>query len=158
MHEALTPPALATARSKSCQPPERKGREPLLDVAAAIRIAAFRSEIRVFLRKSEQIAQASGLTPQRHLLLLMIKGAPDGSEQATVTELAERLQLAQSTVTELVARAERSGLVERERSESDARVAHLRLTQEGERRLARSVRGHEVERKELRRMLNELES
>ena len=112
----------------------------------------------MFLRKSEQIAQASGLTPQRHLLLLMIKGAPDGSEQATVTELAERLQLAQSTVTELVARAERSGLVERERSESDARVAHLRLTQEGERRLARSVRGHEVERKELRRMLNELES
>jgi DNA-binding MarR family transcriptional regulator len=158
MHEALTPPALATTRSKSRQPPESKEREPPLGVAAAIRIAAFRSEIRVFLRKSEQIAQASGLTPQRHLLLLMIKGAPDGSEQATVSELTERLQLAQSTVTELIARAERSGLVERERSESDARVAHLRLTQEGERRLARSVRGHEVERKELRRMLNELES
>jgi hypothetical protein len=36
----------------------------------------------------------------------MIKGAPDGSEQAAITELAERLQLAQNTVTDLVARAE----------------------------------------------------
>jgi DNA-binding MarR family transcriptional regulator len=133
-------------------------REPRLDAAVAIRIAAFRAEIRAFLRTSEQIAQASGLTPQRYLLLLMIKGAPDGSEQATVNELAERLQLAQSTVTELVARAERLGLVERERSELDGRVVHLRLTQEGERRLALSVRGHEVERQALRRMVDELDS
>ena len=88
----------------------------------------------------------------------MIKGAPDGSERATVTELAERLQLAQSTVTELVARAEEIGLVERERSESDLRVAHLRLTQEGERRLARSVKGHDAERQELRRMIDEIDS
>jgi DNA-binding MarR family transcriptional regulator len=132
-------------------------REPPLDAATAMRIAAFRSKIRAFLRKSEQIARVSGLTPQRYLLLLMIKGAPDGSEQATVSELAERLQLAQSTVTELVTRAEQSGLVERERSESDGRVAHLRLTQEGERRLARAVRGHELERRELRRMLDELD-
>jgi DNA-binding MarR family transcriptional regulator len=132
--------------------------EPPLDTAVAIRVAAFRAKIRAFLRTSEQIAQSSGLTPQRHLLLLMIKGAPDGSEQATVNELAERLQLAQSTVTELVARAERLGLVERERSELDGRVVHLRLTREGERRLARSVRGHEVERQALRRMLDELDS
>ena len=114
--------------------------------------------IRAVLRTSERIARASGLTPQRHLLLLMIKGAPDGSEQATVTELADRLQLAQSTVTELVARAEEIGLVKRKRSESDLRFAHLRLTQEGERRLARSVRGHDAERQELRRMLDELDS
>ena len=131
-------------------------REPPLDTAAAIRIAAFRSKIRAFLRTSEQIAQASGLTPQRYLVLLMIKGAPDGSEQATVSELAERLQLAQSTVTELVGRAEQVGLVERKRSESDGRVAHLRLTKEGERRLARAVRGHAVERQDLRRVLDEL--
>ena len=50
-----------------------------------MRIAPFRSKIRAFLRKSEQIAQASGLTPQRYVLLSMIKGAPDRSEQATVT-------------------------------------------------------------------------
>jgi DNA-binding MarR family transcriptional regulator len=74
-----------------------------------------------------------------------------------VTELAERLQLAQSTVTELVGRAERAGLVERERSETDLRVAHLRLTPEGERRLALSVRGLEHERHELRRRLDALD-
>ena len=43
----------------------------------------------------------------------MIKGAPDGSERSTVTELSRRLQLAQSTVTELVTRSEAAGLVER---------------------------------------------
>jgi DNA-binding MarR family transcriptional regulator len=98
------------------------------------------------------------LTPQRHLLLLMIKGAPDGSEQATVMELAQRLQLAQSTVTELVNRAEEAGLLERERSAADGRVAHLRLTGEGERRLARVFEAHAGERHELRRMLTELEA
>ena len=67
-----------------------------------------------------------------------------------------RLQLAQSTVTELVGRAERAGLIERERSERDLRVAHLRLTEEGERRLAQSVLGLEQERNELRRRLDEL--
>ena len=99
----------------------------------------------------------SGLTPQRHLLLLMIKGAPDGGESATVGELAERLQLAQSTVTELVKRAEEVGLVERERSDSDARIARVRLTAEGERRFALAFRSHRAERQELRLMLAELE-
>ena len=130
--------------------------EVKLDTTDAIRIAAFRAVIRRFLRTTEHLAREHGLTPRRYLLLLMIKGAPDGSEQSTVTELSERLQLAQSTVTELVGRAERAGLVERERSEKDLRVAHLRLTPEGERRLARSVRGLEEERHELRRRLDEL--
>src|ERR687883_537853 len=109
-----------------------------LSVESAMRAAEFRAALRRFLRRSERIARSSGLTPQRYLLLLMIKGAPDGSEQSTVTELAERLQLAQSTVTELVSRAEEVGLIEREPSIADGRVAHLRLTEEGERRLARS--------------------
>jgi DNA-binding MarR family transcriptional regulator len=116
----------------------------------AIPVASFRAALRTFLRRSERIARDSGLTPQRHLLLLMIKGAPNGMERSTVTELAERLQLAQSTVTELVRRAEQAGLVERARSREDGRVAHLRLTVEGERRLARSFTNHESERRHLR--------
>jgi DNA-binding MarR family transcriptional regulator len=101
------------------------------------------------MRKTEQTARRSGLTPQRHLLLLMIKGAPDGSERSTVTELAERLQLAQSTVTELVRRAEDAGLIEREQSSSDGRVVYLRLTKEGERRLEQVDEKLQVERKRL---------
>src|ERR671936_1981663 len=115
-----------------------------------VHVAEFRAALRRFLRTSERVARQSGLTPQRHLLLLMIKGAPDGSEQSTVTELADRLQLAQSTVTELVSRAEEVGLVERETSSVDGRVAHLRLTDEGERRLAKSFSSLAVEREALR--------
>src|SRR3954453_19500598 len=120
------------------------------DTARVIEVADFREKLRRFLRQSERVARQSGLTPQRHLLLLMIKGARDGSEQSTVTERAERLQLAQSTVTELVSRAEESGLVEREQSQSDARVAHLRLTPEGERRLEQSFTALATERAQLR--------
>jgi DNA-binding MarR family transcriptional regulator len=128
-----------------------------IDVDTAIHVAEFRSALRAFLRTSEDIARAQGLTPQRHLLLIMIKGAPDGSEQATVMELADRMQLAQSTVTELVNRAEEVGLIERERSDEDGRVVHLRLAAEGERRLARVIQAHTNERSELRHMLAELD-
>jgi len=115
-----------------------------------IAVAEFRSALRRFMRRSEKVARQAGLTPQRYMLLMMIKGAPGGEEQSTVTELSERLQLAQSTVTELVRRAESAGLVEREQSSRDARVAHLRLTPEGERRLMLSFTELETEREHLR--------
>jgi DNA-binding MarR family transcriptional regulator len=122
-----------------------------------IAVAEFRSALRHFLRRSEKIARRSGLTPQRYTLLMMIKGSRDGREQSTVTELAERLQLAQSTVTELVRRAESAGLIEREQSQRDARVAHLRLTPEGDRRLMLSFTALEQEREQLREAFSALE-
>src|SRR3954454_99453 len=128
-----------------------------LEKANVIEVAEFREALRHFLRRSEGVARASGLTPQRHLLLLMIKGAPDGSEQSTVTELADRLQLAQSTVTELVSRAEEAGLVSREQSHTDARVAHLRLTDEGERRLEKAFTQLAQERDNLRSAFESLD-
>ncbi|MGH2997010.1 MAG: MarR family winged helix-turn-helix transcriptional regulator [Gaiellaceae bacterium] len=112
-------------------------------------MAEFRSALRRFLRGSERGARSAGLTPQRYLLLLLIKGAPGGGERSTVTELAERMQLAQSTVTELVGRAEEVGLVLREPSSDDGRVAHLRLTDEGERRLSKAFTTLETDRQEL---------
>jgi DNA-binding MarR family transcriptional regulator len=121
-----------------------------------IAVAEFRAALRSFLRQSERIARQSGLTPQRYLLLLMIKGAPDGSGQSTVTDLARRLQLAQSTVTELVSRAEETGLVDRKQSGQDGRVAYLRLTAEGERRLNLSFTGLDVERQQLREAVDQL--
>ena len=100
--------------------------------------AAFRASLRRFHRISEDAARQAGLTPRRHLLLLMIKGAPGGAERSTVSELCERLHLAQSTVTELVQRAEDAGLVRRTGAREDGRIAYLTLTPEGERAL-RSV-------------------
>ena len=122
-----------------------------------IAVADFRASLRAFLRQSERVARQSGLTPQRYLLLLMIKGAPDGSGQSTVTELARRMQLAQSTITELVSRAEESGLVTREQSGRDGRVAHLRLTPEGDRRLELSFTGLATEREQLRQAVDHLQ-
>jgi DNA-binding MarR family transcriptional regulator len=129
-----------------------------ISTSDVVAVAEFRSALRQFLRRTERIARQSGLTPQRYLLLLMVKGAPDGSEQSTVTELAERLQLAQSTVTELVSRAEEIGLLAREQSSTDARVAHLRLTAEGERRLLLAFTGLAAERKNVREAFAHLEA
>lgn len=119
-------------------------------VEDVVAVAEFRTALRRFARRSERVARGYGLTPQRYLLLLMIKGAANGKEQSTVTELADRLQLAQSTVTELVRRAEEIGLVTREQSQEDARVAHLRLTAEGDRRLMQSFTELATERAQLR--------
>ena len=121
-------------------------------------VAEFRAALRRFLRSSELIAPSCGLTPQRYLLLLMIKGAPDRSERTTVTELSRRLYLAQNTVTELVARSADAGLIVRERSPDDARVMYLRLTAEGERRLARMMSALSGERRALREAIETLET
>src|SRR3954451_8332597 len=129
-----------------------------LEKANVIEVAEFREALRRFLRQSERVARASGLTPQRYLLLLQIKGAANGTEQSTVTELAERLQLAQSTVTELVSRAQEAGLIAREQSQTDARVAHLRLTGEGERRLTQAFTTLASERSNLRDAFKHLDA
>jgi DNA-binding MarR family transcriptional regulator len=109
--------------------------------------AALRGALRKFLRSSERIAREEGLTPSRYLLLLMIKASEDG--RSSVTELAERMQLTQSTVTELVTRAETAGLVAREQSTDDARVFWLRMTPDAEERLARAVARNGRERDRL---------
>jgi DNA-binding MarR family transcriptional regulator len=119
--------------------------EPLHD--AFREAAALRGALRKFLRSSERIAREEGLTPSRYLLLLMIKASEDG--RSSVTELAERMQLTQSTVTELVTRAEVAGLVLREQSTDDARVFWLRLTPDAEQRLARAVARNGRERDRL---------
>ena len=109
------------------------GRES--DVEEYVRVAEFRAALRRFARGSERAARHWGLTPQRYQLLLMIKGAPSGDER--------------STVTELVGRAEEAGLVQRAPSAADGRVAHLRLTAEGERLLGGAFAELEADRQRL---------
>ena len=118
------------------------------------RIAAFRIALQRFEQTSDRVVRQSGLTPRQHLLLLALEGRHAGS--ASIGTLSQELLLAQSTVTELVGRAERVGLIQRERSGKDLRVAHLRLTEEGERRLALAVHGHDEQRAELKKLLDAL--
>jgi DNA-binding MarR family transcriptional regulator len=114
--------------------------------------ARFRAELRHFLRETEVHSRAEGLTPRQYLLLLMIAGSDEST--ATVSSLVEQLALTQSTITELVQRAEQAGFVTRSTSPHDARVAHLRLTPEGSRRLARVHAQLGAERRRLREMLD----
>ena len=123
-----------------------------------MRVAAFRVAMRRFFRMSEIAARKGGLTPRQYLLLLLVKGAPDGSEQATVGDLCKRLHLAQSTVTELVSRAAEAGLVAVSQSDLDGRVSEIRLSPEGARRLADCFIRLEDERQLLRDALAELDS
>ena len=119
--------------------------------------AELRTALRTFVRRSEQLAREQGLTPQQYVLLLLIKGSPDGRERATVTDLSRRLQLGQSTVTELVQRAEDAGLVERTLDRTDARVSWLSLTPSGTSRLAAVVRDLGPERRRLFELLATLD-
>ena len=123
----------------------------------AANVAAFRVALRRFMRQTELVARECGITPQWYLLLLQIKGAPDVSERATVTDLADRLQLAQSSVTELVARVEQAGLIRRERSDDDGRVVYLRLTPDGEQRFGKVFRNLTAERQALREAIAPLD-
>lgn len=113
--------------------------------------------LRRFVRETERVARECGITPSWYLLLLQVKGAPDLTEQATVTSLADRLQLAQSSVTELVSRAEQAGLLERRSSPDDGRVVFLRLSDLGERTFARAFRSLAAERQALREVIAGLE-
>lgn len=111
------------------------------DQAAAIDKAdyealhAFRSAIRRFLRFSEDGARAAGLTAQQHQLLLAVKGQ-HGRDWATITDLAESLQIRHHAAVGLVDRCERAQLVARSPDPIDRRQVRVRLTEKGERILA----------------------
>ena len=117
--------------------------------------AEFRAELRRFLRRSEDVSRAAGITPKQYALLLQIAGSDDGTR--TVTQLVQQLQLTQSAVTELVQRAEQAGLLRREASKTDGRVVHLSLTDLGTSRLETVHAALGPERAQLHRMIDGLE-
>ena len=117
--------------------------------------AALRTALRRFLRRSEEISRKHHLTPRQYLLLLMIRARQGTQEQATISDLVERLALTQSTVTELVQRAEEAGLVARSPSPNDGRVTHLSLTPVGAERLKAAFEELGSEREQLLRWLRD---
>ena len=107
-------------------------------------LADFRYEIRRFLNFSEGIARASGVEPQQHQALLVIKGRPLGFE-TTVGVLAARLQIRHHSAVELSRRLEAHGWIRRTRSGPDRREVQLRLTPRGEKLLAMLSLSHRNE-------------
>ena len=115
--------------------------------------AELRSALRQFLRRSEEIARRNGLTPRQYLLLLMIAAKEGERVQSTITDLVDRMALTQSTVTELVQRAEEAGLLARRPSQNDGRVTYLSVTPLGSERLRAAWEEHGPERDRLLRTL-----
>lgn len=107
-------------------------------------LADFRYELRRFLRYSEQITRREGMTPLQYQLMLQLKGFP-GHEQASIGELAERLQAKHHGVVALVTRCEKAGLVVRRSGTEDRRTVVVELTAKGERSLDALARLHRNE-------------
>lgn len=117
------------------------GRGRALSDADYRRLLAFRTELRDFLRWSEQAAGEAGLTPSLHQLLLVVRGhaSPQGP---TVGEVAQALHIRHHSAVELAQRAEQAGLLARERDPADHRQLRLTLTEQGRTRLEELTRLH----------------
>jgi DNA-binding MarR family transcriptional regulator len=107
-------------------------------------LANFRYQLRRFLRYSERITRAHGITPLQYQLMLQIKGYP-GREWASIGELAERMQAAHHGIVSLVTRTEKLGLVRRQVDENDRRSVRVSLTAAGENALRRLAQLHRDE-------------
>ena len=94
------------------------------------RLAWFRYRLRCFVRFSERVSRACGITPQQHQLLLGAAGYT-GRGWATISELAEFLQGRHNAVVGLVQRAAERGLVRKIPGAKDRRFVKVHLTRKG---------------------------
>lgn len=95
-------------------------------------LVAIRRIVRAIDIHSRRLIQLHGITGPQALLL---KNLLDGGEQS-VGALARRVNLSQATVTDIVDRLERRGLVVRTRSVTDKRCVLVRATEAAEERIA----------------------
>jgi DNA-binding MarR family transcriptional regulator len=78
-------------------------------------------------RVTKEVARRYGLTGPQVTVIKMLEAFGDLS----LTELSGRMRAKNSTLTGIVDRMQRDGLVERARSEEDRRVVLIRLTERG---------------------------
>jgi DNA-binding MarR family transcriptional regulator len=98
------------------------------------RLLELRTGLRRFLRWSADQAQAAGVTPAQHQLLLAIRGHPD-PRGPTVGDVAAYLLLRHHSAVGLVDRAEAAGLLARSQDTNNPSAVRLRLTDKGSRHL-----------------------
>jgi DNA-binding MarR family transcriptional regulator len=121
-----------------------------------IKLLAFRTGLRQFLRWSEDQAATVGLTPAQHQLLLAIRGHPD-SRGPSVGELADYLCTRHHSAVQLIDRTEQLGLIARHRSDSDdRRIVRLTLTKTGRDKLTLLSTTHVEELRQLATLVNAL--
>lgn len=101
-------------------------------------MAELRYRVRLFLREGDAAARSAGLEPQQYLLLLAIRGMPDGAS-ANIQSLADSLLIRHHSAVELVDRLEKNGYVRRVRGREDRREVLVCLLPKGQRVLERVV-------------------
>jgi DNA-binding MarR family transcriptional regulator len=123
------------------------------------KLAAFRAALRKFLRRSEEIVQAAGLTPQQHQTLLAIKGF-ENKRRPAIKDVAALLQIRHNSAVGLISRLDAHGYLRRVASQDDRRSVFVELTHKGEAMLQRMTHAHRAELRhigpEIRRLLTEL--
>lgn len=115
-------------------------------------LSDFRYRLRTFLRFSEDIARAEGITVLQYQLLLHTQGFAQ-RDWASIGEIAERLQAQPNGVVALVSRCEEAGLVRRVPGIKDRRLVEVHLTPLGRRKLSSLVAQHADQLSELARVL-----
>lgn len=125
---------------------------PGLDQRDYERLLAFRTGLRRFLSWSGQQAEAAGITPAQHQLLLAVRGHPD-RRGPTVGEVAGYLLVRHHSAVELIDRAVAAGLVTRQVASEDARTVRIALTPLGLERLEGLAASH---LEELNRLTSDL--
>ena len=107
-------------------------------------LSEFRYRLRRFLRISEEIAHAEGVTALQYTLMLHTCAFPD-RDWVIVSELADRLQASSHGTVALISRCEAAGLVTRVPGTHDRRQVEVHLTPSGEYRLLRLAALHKAE-------------
>lgn len=107
-------------------------------------LAELRHCIRRFVQEGDETIRKAGLEPQQYLLLLAVRGLPDGYE-ATIRTLADRLSLRHHSTVELIDRMEARGYVKRMRGREDRRQVLVSLQPRGEKLLEQVVAQRIVE-------------
>ena len=104
-------------------------------------LAAFRHDLRGFLRFGEAAATAVGLAGHHYQAMLILRACPRG-QRISIGDLARDLYIKHNSAVGLVDRLVDEGLVVRTVSRTDRRKVELRQTASGRRVLAKLAAMH----------------
>lgn len=113
--------------------------------------AVIKSAERLRQEADSVVIEAAGLTVAQAALLGVVLNDPD----ATQSDIAVRLELSEPAVTQMVARLQREGLIERTRDESDRRRWRLKVTADGLAKAERARDAFEAVNARLEKMMGE---
>jgi DNA-binding MarR family transcriptional regulator len=118
---------MATTRSRTVRP-------AAVPMQAARTLSCIRALVAALAQSARSVERRTGITNAQLFVLQLLASEP----VLSINELASRASTQQSTISLLVTRLARAGLVRRERSDDDARRARVALTAKGQRMVRRA--------------------